>query len=131
MIARFTIARLMRMPRPEGYIDELRAVAIDADAKTMTFETESDGYKQLQKKYADHPREEKLDADEVAIILEIDKQQPGGLGDTLKNLFEKIGVDKAAKLYEKITGSRCACEKRRKWLNENKWLNKWLGKLPG
>lgn len=57
-----------------------------------------------------------LDADELAIVNEIDKA-PEGLGDTLKSLFAKIGADKAAKLFEKITGHSCNCEQRRKWLN--------------
>lgn len=59
-----------------------------------------------------------LDDDERAIYNEIGKQ-PEGLGDTLKGLFEKIGADKAAALYTKLTGKACGCEGRRKWLN--KW----------
>lgn len=58
-----------------------------------------------------------FDSDETAIVKAID-ESPEGLGDTLKNLFEKIGADKAAKLYEKLTGKSCGCEKRRAWLNK-------------
>jgi hypothetical protein len=62
--------------------------------------------------------ESQLDADECAIVAEIDKS-PEGLGDSLAALFAKIGADKAAKLFEKITGASCRCEQRRAWMN--KW----------
>lgn len=48
----FTIERLQRMPRPAGYMDELRAVAISADDRSMTFDADAEPYKALKEKYS-------------------------------------------------------------------------------
>ncbi|MBC8106230.1 MAG: hypothetical protein H7Z14_06535 [Anaerolineae bacterium] len=58
-----------------------------------------------------------FDEDESEIVDAIDGS-PDGLGDSLASALEKIGADKAAKLFEKITGASCGCDQRRAWLNK-------------
>ncbi len=45
-------------------------------------------------------------------------KQPEGAGDSLKALLDKFGADRAAKLFEQLTGVSCGCESRRAWLNK-------------
>jgi len=40
-----------------------------------------------------------------------------GLGDTVQKIAKKIGADKIAKTYEKVTGKSCGCSKRQDTLN--------------
>lgn len=37
-----------------------------------------------------------------------------GLGDTLRRLIERFGVER---VWKRLVGPNCGCEKRRKWLN--------------
>jgi len=39
------------------------------------------------------------------------------LGDMTADMLKKIGADKLAKAYERVTGKPCGCSKRRKALN--------------
>lgn len=57
VIVTFKIERLKRMQRPAGYLDELRAVVLSTTSTAMKFDTDSPGYRALQEKYKDHPRE--------------------------------------------------------------------------
>tara|TARA_R110000796_G_scaffold64291_2_gene149061 strand:- start:131 stop:310 length:180 start_codon:yes stop_codon:yes gene_type:complete len=41
-----------------------------------------------------------------------------GLGDTVEKIAHAIGADKVAKVYEKITGKDCGCNKRKDKLNK-------------
>jgi len=40
-----------------------------------------------------------------------------GLGDTIEKIAKKVGADKVAKTYEKVTGKPCGCSQRRDNLN--------------
>lgn len=58
-------------------------------------------------------------ADEQELLKEIDAaaSEDRGVGDTIHRYIEKIGGDKAAELFTKITGIECSCPQRREWLN--------------
>ena len=47
------------------------------------------------------------------------RRQPGdaGAGDTLARILGKVGADRAAKVWEQVTGTACGCSDRRGWLN--------------
>lgn len=47
----FTLARLKAMPRPTGYLDELRACVLSIDGDRWTFDRDSEAYKALKEKY--------------------------------------------------------------------------------
>lgn len=48
----FTIEKLKSMPRPAGYLDDLRPCAVEITASAMTFDADSDCYRALKAKYA-------------------------------------------------------------------------------
>lgn len=50
-IVKFTVERLRRMPRPQGYLDECRECAIDDDGATMTFDATLPCYRAMVEKY--------------------------------------------------------------------------------
>lgn len=58
-----------------------------------------------------------LDDDEREIYQALGSKPTEELGDKLEKLFAKIGADRAAKLFEQITGRPCGCEGRKKKLN--------------
>ena len=41
-----------------------------------------------------------------------------GLGDTVQKIAKKVGADKIAKTYEKVTGKPCGCGNRQDTLNK-------------
>ena len=43
--------------------------------------------------------------------------QPAGLGDFVETVAKLVGADKAAKLYERLSGRSCGCQARKAWLN--------------
>jgi hypothetical protein len=47
----FTLERLTAMPRPAGYLDELRACALSIEGDQWTFDRDSEAYKALKEKY--------------------------------------------------------------------------------
>lgn len=51
MIRRFPIQAINRKPRPATYLNELRAIAVASDEKTLTIDDESPGYLALVEKY--------------------------------------------------------------------------------
>ena len=55
----FLITTVLRKNRPPEYLDELRACATAHDNLTITLDPESECFRELQKKYADAPREGK------------------------------------------------------------------------
>lgn len=48
----FSIDQIRAMPRPPEYLDELRAVAVSTTSTSMTFDADSNGWRQLKAKYA-------------------------------------------------------------------------------
>lgn len=63
-------------------------------------------------------------AEDAPVLREIDTAISRGLGDDLTALFHRLGADKAAKIFEKVTGLNCGCRRRADW------LNKWWPKPP-
>jgi hypothetical protein len=59
-------------------------------------------------------------SDEDQIMAAIDR----GLGDEMEGLLHKIGADKAAALWERITGHSCGCDGRKALLNRL-WPGGW------
>lgn len=45
------------------------------------------------------------------------KRNPRGLGDTVESVAKRLRLDRAAKIWSKVTGKPCGCEGRRKLLN--------------
>lgn len=43
--------------------------------------------------------------------------RPRGLGDTVEGIAKRLRLDRAAKIWSKVTGKPCGCEGRRKLLN--------------
>lgn len=64
---------------------------------------------------------ENLPDDENEIVRSVAElsAKSEGLGDTLKKMIEGIGLDRGAKLYEKMTHKKCGCAQRIAWIN--KW----------
>ena len=56
--------------------------------------------------------------------MNINANKPQGFGDTLAHGFKKIGVDKLADVFTRVTGKDCGCDKRRKKFNEIK-IKRW------
>jgi hypothetical protein len=59
-------------------------------------------------------------SDEAQLLSAIDR----GLGDEVEALLHKIGADKAAQIWESITGRSCGCDNRKAWLNRH-WPGGW------
>lgn len=57
-------------------------------------------------------------AEEAVAVAQIDAAISRGLGDDVAAVAQRLGLDKAAALFEKITGISCGCSERRKWLND-------------
>ena len=70
---------------------------------------------------ANPPPRMNLTDEERGIVREFDalvKAQPVGLGDSVAALAARLGADKAAILFEKLTGISCGCPGRQAWLNK-------------
>lgn len=51
-------------------------------------------------------------------VIELNKQQSRGLGDTIEKFTSVTGIKKAVETVAKATNSDCGCKKRRDNLNE-------------
>ena len=51
-------------------------------------------------------------------------EAPELAGDRLERLFASVGIDRAAKLYERLSGRDCGCARRKDWMNQAhaRWL---------
>jgi hypothetical protein len=50
--------------------------------------------------------------------MNINANKPQGFGDTLAHGFKKIGVDKLADVFTRVTGKDCGCKGRQEKLNK-------------
>ncbi len=56
--------------------------------------------------------------EEGPAIAALDMAISKGLGDDITAIARGLGVEKATKLFTKLTGVNCGCEWRRDWLNK-------------
>lgn len=61
--------------------------------------------------------EDHLQPDDVAIVHEVNAAPAEGLGDTVAAIAHRVGADRLAALFTRVTGIGCGCGWRKKLLN--------------